>query len=65
MHICDVVGLPTLYHMWWIPALLNEALLASLALYKGIRNLTEYGSTGAMQRFTIFLVKDSMLYFFA
>ena len=39
-------------------------LLMALAVFKGIQVAREHGKGGYMARFTLFLVRDSVLYYF-
>ncbi|KAH8111197.1 hypothetical protein DFH11DRAFT_648500 [Phellopilus nigrolimitatus] len=64
MHMCVPIALSSYFRELWIPLLLHEALLFGLALYKGIETMVTHGEKGSMNRITIFLVRDSMMYFF-
>lgn len=63
LHMCIPLNLSSFYKSIWIPVLVHEAVLFSLALYKGFQNITDHGTKAALSRFTIFLVKDSIIYF--
>ncbi|KAH8111211.1 hypothetical protein DFH11DRAFT_1513402, partial [Phellopilus nigrolimitatus] len=64
VHMCVPIALSSYFRELWIPLLLHEALLFGLALYKGIETMVTHGEKGSMNRITIFLVRDSMMYFF-
>ncbi|KAH8118995.1 hypothetical protein DFH11DRAFT_413474 [Phellopilus nigrolimitatus] len=50
------------FKTFWSPLLVNEALLFSLAVYKGVRSLRRGSRMG--NRLIRFLVRDSVLFFF-
>ncbi|KAL5495947.1 hypothetical protein ACEPAI_1411 [Sanghuangporus weigelae] len=49
----------------WVPLFIHELILCMLALYKGYQNVRSYGKIGLASRFTMFLVADSVVYYFA
>ncbi|KAH8111189.1 hypothetical protein DFH11DRAFT_647569 [Phellopilus nigrolimitatus] len=59
---CIRKTLPKLFKMFWVPLLVNEALLFGLAVYKGFPSLWRGPRTG--NRLIRFLVRDSVLFFF-
>ncbi|KAH8111190.1 hypothetical protein DFH11DRAFT_1546868 [Phellopilus nigrolimitatus] len=59
---CNRTTLPDTYKTFWSPLLVNEALLFSLAVYKGFQSLRKGTRTG--NRLILFLVRDSVLFFF-
>ena len=65
LFICVPVNLPDFFKEVWIPLFAHEALLFVLAVIKGIQNVRIYGKEGLRTRFTIFLVADSVQYYFA
>ncbi|EJD04655.1 uncharacterized protein FOMMEDRAFT_155824 [Fomitiporia mediterranea MF3/22] len=62
LNVCILTEASSIYKVFWVPLLLNEALLVSLALIKWFQNLKVHGvQDSAMND----MVKDSVLYFFA
>lgn len=51
--------------MVWIPLFAHELMLCCLAVYKGIQSARSYSETGLKSRFMMFLVMDSLEYYFA
>ncbi|KAH8111206.1 hypothetical protein DFH11DRAFT_648919 [Phellopilus nigrolimitatus] len=64
MHMCVPINLSSYFREIWIPLLVHEALLLGLVLYKAIESMRTHGVRGSMNRITIFLVRDSVMYFF-
>ena len=65
LFICVPVNVPDYFREVWVPLFVHEVLLMALAVYKGIQVAREHGKGGYMSRFTLFLVKDSVLYYFS
>ncbi|OCB86731.1 hypothetical protein A7U60_g6190 [Sanghuangporus baumii] len=69
LHMCVKTNVPYLVRIFWIPILAGEALLVSLAVYKGLQtqmqlpNQNEWWSERAPYGFLRFLVRDSVLFF--
>ena len=65
LFICVPQNLPGFFKDVWIPLFAHEAILCILAVIKGVQNVQIYGKEGFRSRFTIFLVADSVQYYFA
>jgi len=52
--------LPTFY-LFWIPLMIFECLLLSLAVYRGLQTLRHSGTLG--RKLVIILIRDSVVYF--
>ncbi|KAL5532753.1 hypothetical protein ACEPAF_4527 [Sanghuangporus sanghuang] len=69
LHMCVKTNVPYLVRIFWIPILAGEALLVSLAVYKGLQTQiqlptqNEWWSERAPYGFLRFLVRDSVLFF--
>lgn len=63
LYICTPRSLPDIYAEIWVPMLVHEAILFGLAIYKGLQSLRSRNSENPSSRLTLFLVKDSALYF--
>ncbi|KAL5489913.1 hypothetical protein ACEPAI_4745 [Sanghuangporus weigelae] len=69
LHMCVKTNVPYLVRFFWIPILAGEAILVSLAVYKGIQtqaqlpHRNEWWSERAPYGFLRFLVRDSVLFF--
>ncbi|KAH8111191.1 hypothetical protein DFH11DRAFT_1880083 [Phellopilus nigrolimitatus] len=61
-NMCTPAIVPNAFKTFWSPLLANEALLFSLAVYKGVRSLRRGSRMG--NRLIRFLVRDSVLFFF-
>ncbi|KAH8108244.1 hypothetical protein DFH11DRAFT_1549324 [Phellopilus nigrolimitatus] len=64
LFMCIPLDIPSDYRTVWIPLFVHEVILVALAIIKGFQNIRDHGTEGLMSRFTIFLVGDSMSYFF-
>lgn len=53
------------YYVYWIPILVFEAILCGLAVYKGYERWSESSADGTRVHTLEYLIKDSILYFFA
>ncbi|KAL5529612.1 hypothetical protein ACEPAG_5597 [Sanghuangporus baumii] len=69
LHMCVKTNVPYLVRIFWIPILAGEAILVSLAIYKGLQtqaqlpHRNEWWSERAPYGFLRFLVRDSVLFF--
>lgn len=64
LYICAPLNVPAYFREVWIPLFVHEVLLMALAVFKGIQIAREHGKGGYMAHFTLFLVRDSVLYYF-
>ncbi|KAL5510880.1 hypothetical protein ACEPAG_4637 [Sanghuangporus baumii] len=64
IQICLATDATKSYLGFWVPALVNEAFLFSLAAYKGLEGFKEQRQLGFTNRLKLFLVKGSVMYFF-
>ncbi|KAI5118635.1 hypothetical protein M0805_000011 [Coniferiporia weirii] len=62
-YICTPYSLPNFYAEVWVPMLVHEAILFGLAIYKGLQSFRSRNSENPSSRLTLFLVKDSAMYF--
>ncbi|KAI5119016.1 hypothetical protein M0805_001875 [Coniferiporia weirii] len=65
LFICVPTKVPEYFRTLWVPLFVHEIILMALAVNKGIHSVRAHGKEGYVSRFTMFLVKDSVLYYFA